>query len=78
MTQNMSTETTLWMRTGRKIKNTKQKSDNQHRSQGRNVIFRTLMPGVFCYLVAHYVFVEHPTIADFYCDRVVSIVHQHC
>lgn len=34
---------------------------------GRDIIFQTVFPGVFLFLIAYYAFVHQPAIADFYC-----------
>lgn len=44
---------------------------------GRNLVFRTLFPGVFVYLVAYHVFVHNPSVADFYCKGFLQKPQPH-
>lgn len=45
----------------------------QPKRSGRDVIFQTLLPGVFVFLLCYYAFVISPSVADFYCDAVVEL-----
>jgi hypothetical protein len=73
----MSMEVEDWMR----IQTTRTARDQRvqlrfevapSRVSGRDIIFRTLLPGVFIYLVAFYAFVFNPAVADFYCKGLRS------
>jgi hypothetical protein len=43
------------------------------RTPGQTIIFRTLLPGIFLYLVAYYVFAYQPSVADFYCNGILQM-----
>jgi hypothetical protein len=45
-------------------------------ASGRDIIFRTLFPGVFVYLIAYHAFVYNTAVADFYCEGLLD-KHQH-
>ena len=73
----MSIEAEEWMRIKLPGK-VEAKPVKQKNTEGRDIIFRTLFPGVFVYLIVFYAFVEKPAIADFYCNGVAKFVSNHC
>ena len=72
----MSIEAEEWMNI--KLPSKADSKPAKRNTEGRDVIFRTLMPGVFLYLIAYYAFVEKPAIADFYCNGVAKLVSNNC
>ena len=72
----MSIEAEDWMNI--KLPSKADPKPAKRNTEGRDIIFRTLMPGVFLYLIAYYAFVEKPAVADFYCNSVSNLVCSKC
>lgn len=47
------------------------------RQTARDLVFQTVFPGVFLFLVAYYVFVYRPDVAEFYCGRLFQQESAH-